>query len=123
MALKATLIAMCAAVAGGRRYWLRAPQGAARPFLVMSQIAGDRHYHNQGATGLVPYRVQFDVYADDALTADNLMTEVIQRLSGVRAGQIRGVFFGVPRDLPVTDAGEVTHLTRMSVDATIHWTE
>lgn len=122
MGLREVLTGLTEGLAGGRRYWGRAPQGEARPFVVMNLVSGLRHYHNQGETALVQYRLQLDAYADTMLAASDLIDAAIAALSGYRGGGISGVFFDAPRDLPTSDAGEVNEIVRISVDATIHFT-
>lgn len=114
---------LLASIAGGRRHWVRAPQSAARPHLVLNRISGIRDYHSQGASGYVASRIQIDAYADTYTAAKATARQVVTALSGYRSGTIQGVFLDMERDLPAEDAGAVNHLFRVSLDFTIHHSE
>ena len=117
------LTGLLSGVAGGRRYWGRAPQNAARPFVVLTRVSGFRDYHMQGSSGLVETRVQADCYADTYTAAKGVARAIDTALSGHRAGAIQGIFIDSERDLPAADAGEVNHLFRVSLDLMIHHQE
>jgi hypothetical protein len=121
--MEALLTSLLAPVAGGERYWLRAPQGTKAPYVVMQRITGIRDYHMQGASGLVASRVQIDCYDNTYLGADGMAATIVAILSGYRGGVIQGAFVDGERDLPVSDAGEVKHLFRKSLDIIIHHKE
>ncbi|MGH6862467.1 MAG: DUF3168 domain-containing protein [Phyllobacterium sp.] len=104
-------------------YWGRAPQGILAPFVVLQRISGIRDYTMQRASGYVSSRVQVDVYASTYLESKTTARAVIAELSGHRGGPIQGIFIDSERDLPATDAGEVNHLHRTSVDIFIHHSE
>lgn len=110
---------LLAPVAGGRRYWVRAPQGAARPFIVLNRISGVQNYNYQGASGFVSSGLQIDIYADTFTAGIATARSVKALLSGYRGGTIQGVFIEGERNLPAADAGEVSSLFRTSIDATI----
>lgn len=114
---------LLALVAGGRRFWVRAPQGTARPFVVLNRVSGVRDYHLQGASGYVASRVQLDSYADSYAEAKAVAHSAIAAMSGRRTGSIQGIFIDSERDLPAADAGEVNQLFRTSVDFIIHHSE
>nr|CAD6417723.1 hypothetical protein REQ54_01743 [Rhizobium sp. Q54] len=118
--MEEALTSLLASVAGGRRYWSRAPQTAARPFIVLTRIDGLPNYHMQGASGLVSSRVQVDVYADTYTATITLARQVKALLSGYSGGDIQAIFIESERSLPAADAGEVTNLFRTSIDVTIH---
>lgn len=118
--MEEALTALLASVAGGRRYWGRAPQAAARPYVVLTRITGIRDYHTRGASGLVESRVQADCYADTYSAAKGLARDVRDAVSGHRAVIFKGIFIDSERDLPAADAGEVNHLFRVSIDLIIH---
>lgn len=121
--MEEALTALLASVAGGRRYWVRKPQtDPARPYIVMQRIGGLPDYHMQGPSGYVASRVQIDVYADTFTSAHSTADQVVGLLSGYRDGDIRGVFVDGLRDLPASDAGEVSHLFRVSIDVIVHHT-
>ncbi len=110
-------------VASGRRYWGKAPQSAARPFLVLTRIDGVRDYTFQGPSGYVASRVQIDCYADTYAAVKTAGRATIAALSGYRSGDILGIFVESERDLPAADAGEVNHLFRVSIDVIVHHRE
>lgn len=114
---------LLALVAGGRRFWVRAPQGTARPFVVLNRVSGVHDYHLQGASGYVASRVQVDSYADSYTEAKGVARSAIDALSGHRGGTIQGIFIDSERDLPAADSGEVNQLFRTSVDFIIHHSE
>ncbi|WP_322990887.1 DUF3168 domain-containing protein [Hoeflea sp.] len=121
--MEETLTALLAGVAGGRRYWVRAPQSAPRPYILMTRIGGVRDYAMQGPSGYVASRVQIDCYADSYTAAKAIGRDAMEVLSGHRGGSILGIFIDSERDLPAADAGEVTHLFRVSIDLNIHHQE
>lgn len=114
--MEESLTALLASVAGGRRYWVRAPQAAARPYVVMRKISAVRGYTFDGEDGLVRYRVQIDVYGDTYTAAIGAARAAIAILSGYQSGAIRGIFVDSEQDLPEDDAGEVTNLFRVPTD-------
>lgn len=121
--MEEAITALLASVAGGRRYWGRAPQTVSRPFLVLSRIDGVPNYVMQWASGYVASRVQIDAYADTYTAAKAAARAAIAVLSGYRGGDILGIFVDSQRDLPAADAGEVNHLFRVSIDIMIHHQE
>ena len=114
------ITALLASVAGGRRYWTRAPQTATRPFLVLNRVDGIRDYHFAGASGYVASRVQIDVYGDTYAATKTTARAVITILSGHSGGDIQAIFVVSERDLPAADAGDVTNLFRTSIDIIVH---
>jgi hypothetical protein len=118
--MEETLTAMLAPVAGGRRYWVRAPQTAKRPFVVLQRITGLPNYHMQGASGYMASRVQADVYADTYMDTQATARSLISTLSGAVSGTIQAIFIDSVRDLPASDAGDVTQLFRTSIDLIVH---
>ncbi len=121
--MEETLTGLLSGVAGGRRFWGRAPQTTARPFVVLTRIDGARDYHMRGPSGYVASRVQIDCYGDTYGAAKTAARAVIDALSGHSGQAIQGIFIDSERDLPATDAGEVNHLFRTSVDIMIHTQE
>ncbi|WEX07372.1 DUF3168 domain-containing protein [Chelativorans sp. AA-79] len=121
------MTALLASVAGGKRYWGRAPQEvdpADGPYIVMQRIDALPDYTMGGATGYVQSRVQLDVYAITYTALRDTVRAIEAAISGYRgmaAGtHIYGIFFDSQRDLPAADAGEVNNLLRRSVDIIIH---
>lgn len=121
--MEETLTTLLAGVAGGRRYWVRAPQRAGRPFLVLNVISAPRDYHMTGASDPVAYRVQVDAYGATYQAAKDTARAVIGILSGYRGGRIQGAFLAAERDMPAADAGEVNVLFRTSLEFMIHYQE
>lgn len=121
--MEALLTDLLAPVAGGQRFWVRAPQGGKPPYVVLQRITGVRDYHGQGASGLVESRVQIDCYAKTYDGVKNVARSVVALLSGRRVGLIQAIFVVSERDLPAADAGEVTNLFRTSIDIMVHHKE
>ena len=117
------LTSLLAPVAGGRRYWLRAPQKAARPYVLLQVISAPPNYHMRGASGYVPIRVQIDAYANTYTEVTAISRQIKGILSGHSSGPIQAVFIESERDLPAADAGDVNNLFRNSIDVTIHYGE
>lgn len=111
---------LLASIASGRRYWVRAPQGAVRPFLVLNRISGTPNYQMSGPSVYVASRIQVDCYADTYTTTKATARAVKTALSGYKGGTIQGAFIDNERDLPASDAGEVTSLFRTELDILIH---
>jgi phage protein D len=118
--MEEALTTLLASVAGGRRYWGRAPQTAARPFIVLTKITGLRDYQMSGPSGYVQNRVQCDCYGATYTEAKAAARALITAVSGHSGGVIQGIFVDSERDLPTADAGDVNHLFRTSVDLMIH---
>jgi hypothetical protein len=121
--MEALLTDLLAPVAGGKRFWVRAPQGTKPPYAVLQGISGVRDYHSQGASGLVESRVQIDCYAKTYDGVKDVARCVVALLSGRRVGIIQAIFVVSERDLPAADAGEVTNLFRTSIDIMVHHKE
>lgn len=122
--MEAALTALLASVAGGRRYWGRKPQtDPARPYVVMSRISGQRSYTYAAPANYVQSRVQIDAYAETYTAARDTAEAIVVALSGYSGGIIRGIFIDGQRDLSAADAGEVTTLFRVSIDAFVHHKE
>lgn len=124
------LIALLASVAGGRRYWGRAPEkisAVSGPYIVLTRIDGVRFYTIAGAVNYVQSRVQIDIYATKYKAMRDTADAVVATISGwseqSTSTTIQGIFIDGQRDLPAADAGEVNHLFRTSIDAIVHHTE
>jgi len=121
--MEEAITALLAGVAGGRRYWGRAPQDAARPYVVLTRISQVRGYTFGGDDRLPATRVQADIYADTYLAARDVSDALVNLVSGYRSGAMRGIFVDGVRDLPAADPGEVTHLFRVSMDLNVWYRE
>jgi hypothetical protein len=117
--MEEALTALLAPIAGGQRYWVRAPQGKVPPYAVLNRIDGQPNYHMTGPSGFVSSRVQIDCYAATYASATATARAVKTILSGYKGGAIQGVFIESERNLPAADAGEVATLFRTSIDITV----
>jgi hypothetical protein len=118
--MEKTITTLLASIAGGRRYWVRAPVAAQLPFVVLQRVTGMPNYNMQGASGYVFSRIQIDVYATSYSSAKTTAAAVKTVLSGYSDSSIQAIFIDSERDLPAADVGEVTDLFRTSIDITIH---
>lgn len=75
---------------GQRVYPGAAPQNAPEPLIVYSMVSGVRDVTQDGLSGFVTSRVQFDCMARSSLVASNLAKAVVASLGGIR-GVIGGV--------------------------------
>jgi hypothetical protein len=120
------ITALLESIAGGRRYWVRAPQNAARPFVVMHRIDGIRGYTYAGSDGLVSSRVQANCFGNTYTEAKDTARALVGLLDGYTGGAMTGgvihaVFIESDgRDLAATDAGEVNRLFAIAVDFIAH---
>jgi hypothetical protein len=117
--MEQSLTDLLAPVAGGQRYWVRAPQKASRPYVVLNRVGGEPNYHMQGPSGFVSSRVQIDCYADRYSDVTAVARAVKALVSGYGGGIIQGIFVESERNLPASDAGEVSSLFRTSIDITV----
>ncbi|GLQ36750.1 hypothetical protein GCM10007908_03700 [Rhizobium albus] len=120
--MEEALTALLASVASGRRYWVRAPQTVAKPYVVMQVIDTLPSYSMAGQADHIASRVQIDVYADTYGALISTTRAIKAILSGYKGGQIQGAFIASERNLPAADAGEVSQLFRTSIDIMIHHT-
>lgn len=115
------LTALLAAVAGGRRYWVRAPQDLSqRPYVVLQRASRLPNYTMGGESGYVASRVQADVYGETFTSTKAAADSLKATVSGYVGGSIQGIFIDAERDLPDADAGDVSKLFRISIDLIIH---
>ena len=117
--MEQSLTDLLAPVAGGQRYWVRAPQKKPRPYVVLNRVGGEQNYHMQGPSGFVSSRVQIDCYADRYSDVTAVARAVKALVSGYQGGAIQGIFVESERNLPAADAGEVSSLFRTSIDITV----
>ena len=115
-------------VAGGRRYWVRAPQSLSTlPYIVMNRVSANRNYHMKGPSGYVQSRVQLDIYSDSYGGAKGIARDVRDTVSGftgtIGGLQIQKITIESERDLPADDAGEITFLFRTTLDLMVHHDE
>lgn len=77
---------------GTRIHWVRSPQGAASPRIVLYRISGLRDMRMDGPTGLVASRVQCDCFGTSYGSAKAVARALEARLSGY-AGTTGGIEF------------------------------
>ena len=126
--MEEALTTILSSVAGGRRYWVRAPQSLSTlPYIVMNRVSGNRDYHLKGASRYVQSRIQVDVYSDSyssAKTTARAVRDAVSGFAGTVGGvQIQRIYVDSERDLPADDVGEITELFRTSIDLMIHHDE
>lgn len=103
-------------------HWNMAPQGSARPFIVLTRVSGGLDYTMDGLSSPRPARVQADIYGDTALSTKTLARRLIAEVSGRRTAEIGSIFIESERDLPGPDAtGQATRF-RTSIDMMVHIT-
>ncbi len=122
--MEEALTSLLSGVAGGRRYWVRAPQSlSTRPYIVMHRVSGNRDMHLKGPSRLVFSRVQVDIYDDSyggAKTVARAVRDAVSGFAGTIGGvQIQRINVDSERDLPADDTGEITELFRTSIDIMI----
>lgn len=126
MAIEESLKSLLSGVAGGRTYWGRGEgiNQTAGPYLVLTHVGGPRDYNMAGDSGYIPSRVQVDVFGETFGEVRDAASSAITALSGYRGTVsgtvIQGIFIDSVRDLDATDAGEVSHLFRRSIDCIVH---
>lgn len=119
--MEAKLTALLAPIAGGKRYWVRVPQGTAAPYLLLNKVSDIPAYTMSAPIAHAEARVQIDIYATTFTALASLSTAVKNLLSGYRDEEIQGIFIDSERNLPAADAGDVTNLFRTSIDINIHY--
>lgn len=107
---------------GTRINWVRSPQGAASPRIVLTRIGGVRDMTLKEPSGLVASRVQVDCYGTSYGSAKNVARAVEARLSGYSGTQnstcFQGCFLIGERD-DYFDTDTPEKLFRTSLDFTI----
>ena len=81
-----------AALVGTRVHWVRSPQAAASPRIVLYRISGLRDMHMQGPSGLIASRVQVDCIGASYGSAKTVARAAEARLSGF-SGSAGGITF------------------------------
>ena len=126
--MEEALTSILSGVAGGRRYWVRAPQSlSTRPYIVMHRVSGNRDMHLTGPSRYLQSRVQLDIYDETYGGTKAVARAVRDAVSGfvgtIGGVQIQRINIDSERDLPVDDVGEITNLYRTSIDILIHHDE
>ena len=114
-----------ASLVGTRINWVRSPQGAASPRIVLYRISGLRDMSFRGPTSYVASRVQCDCIGTSYGSAKSVARALEARLSGYSGttGGVRfeGAFLIAERD-DFLDADTPDKLFRTSLDFNI-WTK
>lgn len=107
------------ALVGSRIYPVRAPEGAARPFLVFQRVAATRETAFGADPGLARARMQVTAWADRYATAKAVATAVrqaLQRYRGTLLGvEVLDVFVELDQDVPDDEVQLFGVLTDFSV--------
>lgn len=122
--MEEAITSILASIAGGRRYWVRAPQGTAYPLVILNRVGGTPDYVMAGPSGYVASRVQVDVYAETfgaLIATERAIVTLVSGYKGVTGTtRIQGIFIDAIRNLPAEDAGSVNHLFRTTIDLMVH---
>lgn len=107
------------AIVATRVYWNMAPQGAVRPYVVLTTISDPRPGHLQGYDGSRVTRVQCDCFGAKHIEATGLAEAILAACAG-NPGVTGGVRFGRikaegPRDLS-QDIEGIGTIHRASLD-------
>lgn len=122
--MEEAITSLLASVAGGRRYWVKAPQGVAFPLVVLNRVGGAPDYVMGGPSGYIASRVQVDAYGESFGQIIGIEREISATVSGysgvIGSTRIQGIFIDAIRNLPAESAGSVTHLFRTTIDLMVH---
>lgn len=91
-AIRTATDATLPSLVGTRIHWVRSPQGAALPRVVLYRISGVRDMHMAGPSGLIASRVQADCMGASYGSAKAVARAVEARLSGY-SGTTGGITF------------------------------
>lgn len=126
--MEQALMALLAPIAGGRRWFVRAPQGQPYPYVILNRASSVPSYTMEGPNGYTATRIQIDVYGDQWPSVFSDVQSLQALLSGYRGivsgTRFQGIFIDSLRDLSTSDTGErvspVTPLYRTTLDIIIH---
>lgn len=65
-----------------RVFAVAAPQNVVKPYIVYTQISGERENSHDGATGLATGRYQFSIFSTTYLSTKNVAKEIKDSLQG-----------------------------------------
>ena len=80
-----------------RIYWMRAPQGVAKPYATLQRISGVPDNPHGGPSGLEAARVQIDVYGLTYAATITAARAIVDLLTGFRGTKNSTVFQGIFR--------------------------
>lgn len=129
MAIEEAITSLLSGVASGRNHWGRADNVSASDgaYLTLNWIGGPADPTIKGASGYAVVRLQIDAYAETysaARAAMGAARAALDAYSGTTAGTyIATIRAERPRDMDASDAGEVSHLFRRSMDLIVHYHE
>lgn len=72
------------AAVGSRIYADKAPQDAARPYIVYEIAGGERHYHSTGSSGLMESEISLRLHESTYLKARQLYEIIRNEIDGFR---------------------------------------
>lgn len=122
-ALLTASAAVTAVVPAGRINWGSHPQGAGKPYIVLTLIGGAEGLTQQGSDGLETGRAQIDCYGQTygaAKTAARAVTKLLHGHRGYRFDLVQHV---ATRDSREGGTNEAERLFRVSLDFTMAWRE
>jgi hypothetical protein len=126
MAIEEALTALLSSVAGGRRFWDRAPQSnTGSPFLVMHNITQIRGITYAGVDGYKRSIIQVDIKGatkTEVKTAREAIETIVSGYQGTSSGiYIQGMFMDGPRSVqPAAVPGSTDYPFMEQVDLEIH---
>jgi hypothetical protein len=110
-----------ALVPASRINWLSHPQGAAKPYIVMTTISDADGFTMQGPDGLSEGRVQVDCYAPTALAVKQVSRAAKNVLNGYTGGGFDLIMHVGSRDSREGGTNEAERLFRVSMDFKTAW--
>lgn len=114
-----------AQLVGDRVHWDVAPQGLARPYVILAVISTDPATTMEGRSGLETFRVQIDSYSEQKLSTVHIAQaafEALEKAQGPQgAGTLQRAFLDSKRDISASGAQGAPQLFRRSTDVIIVW--
>lgn len=101
--------------------WLTAPQGIARPHVVLNVITDAEGLHMNGPNGLFEGIVQIDVYSDARAEVKTTARAIRDLLHGYRGGGFCLIRHDRTRDTREGGSNEAERPYRVSMDFTTGW--
>lgn len=101
--------------------WFTAPQGIARPHVVLNVITDAEGITMNGPNGLFEGIVQIDVYSDTRAVAKTLSRTIRDLLHGYKGGGFSLITHDRTRDTREGGSNEAERPYRVSMDFTTGW--